>query len=97
MFLSFYNIFFTIEKIYIEKIYIEKIYIEKNFSIQFVSEIWIRLSKSFQPEDKSPGVETLKLTSPISTAIVYKHQFCLHYCCAIILYPRDKEINTLNK
>ena len=60
-----------------------------------IQENWISLSKSFQPEDKSPGVETLTLTAPFSIAIVYKLQFLLHYCCTIILYPRDKEINAL--
>ena len=76
-----------------------KFYIKSNvLPIIFfrIRENWISLSKSFQPEDKSPGVETLKLTSPISIAIVYKRQFCLHCCCAIILHPRDEEINTLH-
>lgn len=60
------------------------------------AENWISLSKSFQPEDKSPGIETLTLTAPFSIAIVYKLQFLLHYCCTIILYPRGKEINALH-
>ena len=55
-----------------------------------IQENWISLSKSFQPEDKSPGVETLTLTAPFSIAIVYKLQFLLHYCCTIILHPRGK-------
>ena len=76
-----------------------KFYIKSNvLPIIFfrIRENWISLSKSFQPEDKSPGVETLTLTAPFSIAIVYKLQFLLHYCCTIILYPRGKEINALH-
>ena len=66
-----------------------------NYLLKF-PEKRLSLSKSFQPKDKSPGVETLKRTTPHSTAIVYKPQFLLNYCCTITLYSLNKEVNVLH-
>ena len=55
-------------------------------------EIRLSLSKSFHTIPEDIDKETLKLTTPIFTAIVYKHQLCFNFCFPNILYPFDRVI-----